>query len=64
MRVISRTELAHRSPRELAALFALVSDEVLRTRYQSPEWHQGMTTLENIRREQAAQKTKPRPPGP
>ena len=38
MRVISRNELAHRSARELAALYAWVSDEVFRTRYLSPEW--------------------------
>ena len=64
MRIITRAELAHRSPRELAALYAWVSDQVLNTRYESPEWQSGMITLENIRREQAARNLRPRPLGP
>ena len=61
MRVITRTELAHLSKRELAALYAWVFDQVLHTRYESPEWSNGMITLENIRNELAARKNAPRP---
>ena len=64
MRVITRAELAHRSPRELAALYAWVSDQLLNTRYESSEWLIGMITLENIRREQATRSQRPRPPCP
>ena len=64
MRVITRTELARLSKRELAALYAWVSEEMLRTRYESPEWVNGMITLENILGELAARNTAPRPPGP
>jgi hypothetical protein len=64
MRIITRTELAQRSPRELAALYAWVSHDVLNMRYQSPEWQAGMISLENIRQEQASRKTAPRPRSP
>ena len=42
MRVITRTELAHLSKRELAALYAWVSEQVLHARYESPEWRNGI----------------------
>ena len=62
MRVISRTELKHRSTRELAALYAWVSEEMLQARYLSPAWQAGMMSLENIRTEQAARnRLRPRP---
>lgn len=65
MRVITRNELAHRSTRELQALYAWVSEEVAAFRYQSPEWHNGLITLQNIRAEQASRKpSPPRPRGP
>ena len=62
MRVFTRTELTHRSARELAALYAWITDEMLRTRYLSPDWEAGMVSLENIRREQAARRLVPRGP--
>lgn len=65
MRVITHNELVHRSTRELAALYAWVYEEILCVRYGSPEWQNGMLTLENIRSEQAARKSAPpRPRGP
>jgi len=66
MRTITRTELAQRSLRELAALYAWIANEVLRVRYGSPEWQAGMRSLENIREEQAARQViaQPRPRGP
>jgi hypothetical protein len=62
MRVISRTELTHRTARELAAMYAWITDEMLRARYLSPEWEAGLLSLENIRREQASRRAKPRGP--
>ena len=64
MRVITRTELAPLSKRELAALYAWVFEQVLYTRHESPEWQNGMITLENIRCELASRTRTPRPPEP
>ena len=66
MRTITRTELAQRSPRELAALYAWIANEVLLVRYGSAAWQAGMRSLENIREEQAARQViaQPRPRGP
>jgi hypothetical protein len=59
MRVISRNELARRTKGELTSLFAQVSKEIAYAKRGSQDWEDGMISLENIRREQAA-----RPPRP
>ena len=64
MRVISRTELARRNARELAALYAWVSEEIFDAPYGSQERRNGMISLENIRREQARRNRAPQPGGP
>jgi hypothetical protein len=51
---------------ELAALFGLISKELAQAEPGSVEWHGGVISLENIRREQAKRRVviRPRPRGP
>jgi hypothetical protein len=64
MRIITRSELAHRSQYDLDALRAAVLAEISYATQGSPEWHSAMISLANIRHEQAARKSVPRPRGP
>jgi hypothetical protein len=64
MRIITRTELAHRSKYDLDAFLAVVLQEIADAKQDSPEWHSAMISLANIRYEQASRKTIPRPRGP
>jgi hypothetical protein len=66
MRIITRNELAHYSPRELVALYAWIAEEILYMQYGSPEWHAAMRTLQNILEEQQARQVivRPKPRGP
>jgi len=67
MRIITRTELTHRTPRELAALYAWMAAEIIYLRYGSPEWLAAARSLEIIREEQATRQviapSRPRGPG-
>jgi hypothetical protein len=53
MRLITTIELAQRSESELAALFALVSRGLVRTRRETAERRCALASLENISRERA-----------
>ena len=66
MNLITRIELTDRTEAELAALFALISRELGQAKYGSLEWHGGMISLDNIRREQAKRRVivRPQPRGP
>ena len=64
MRIITRTELAHRSKYDLDALLALVLQEIAYAKQGSPEWYNALVSLDNIRQEKAAQNAAPRPRGP
>lgn len=50
MRLISNSELAKRSERELSALFGEVSRKLVRTERGSPARRNALATLENINR--------------
>jgi hypothetical protein len=64
MRLITRSELAHRGKYDLEDLLALALLEISYAKQGSPEWHRAMVSLANIRQELAARKTVPRPRGP
>ena len=66
MNFITRMVLAEYTDAELAALLALISKELAQAKYGSLEWHDGMISLENIRREQAKRRiiVRPKPRGP
>jgi hypothetical protein len=64
MRIITRSELAYRSKYDLDAILALVLREISYAWQGSPEWHNAMVSLANIRHEQAARNNIPRPRGP
>ena len=64
MRLITRTELAHRSKFDLEDLLALALLEIAQAKQGSPEWHRAYVSLVNIRQELAARKVTPRPHGP
>ena len=67
MRILTRTELAQYSAKDLEALYGWISDQLLNTRYESPEWQACMISLQNIRMELAARivaPVVPRPCGP
>ena len=64
MRIITRTELAHRSKYDLDALLAVVLQEIADAKQDSPEWHSAMISLANIRHAQAGRSVTPRPRGP
>ncbi len=66
MNFITRMALAEYTDAELAALLALISRELAQAKYGSLEWHGGMISLENIRREQAKRRmiVRPKPRGP
>lgn len=64
MRLITRTELTHRSKYDLEALLALALLEIRYAKQGSPEWHRAMVSLVNIREELAGHKMTPRPRGP
>jgi len=64
MRLITRTELTHRSKYDLEDLLALALLEISYAKQGSPEWHRAMVSLVNIRQELAAHKMTPRPRGP
>jgi hypothetical protein len=64
MRIITRSELAYRGKYDLDALLVLVLQEIATAKQDSPEWHNAMVSLANIRYEQAARKVTPRPRGP
>jgi hypothetical protein len=61
MKLITHFELAQRSDRELAALFASVACALPRTTPGSPERRNALASMENIRRERAARLARPRP---
>ena len=63
MNLITRIELREHTDAELAALFALISREFSQAEPGSLEWHGGMISLDNIRREQAKRRP-PQPRGP
>jgi hypothetical protein len=66
MNLITRMALAEYTDAELAALFALISRELAQAEQGSLEWHGGMISLENIRREQGKRRiiVRPKPRGP
>ena len=66
MNFITRMALTEYTDAELAALFALISRELAQAKYGSLEWHGGMISLENIRREQGKRRVivRPKPCGP
>lgn len=64
MRLITRTELTHRSKFDLEDLLALALLEVSYAKQGSPEWHRAQVSLVNIRQELAARNAAPRPRGP
>ena len=66
MNLITRMELTELTDAELSALFGLISKELSQTEQGSLEWHGGLISLENIRREQAKRRVinRPRPRGP
>lgn len=64
MILLTRTELAHRSKYDLDAILAVVLQEIAHAKQGSPEWHNAMISLENIRHEQAARNVVPRSRGP
>jgi hypothetical protein len=64
MRIITRTELAHRSKYDLDAMFDLVLSEMGHAPHGSPEWQNCLISLDNIRHERAARNAAPRPRGP
>ncbi len=66
MNLITRMELTELTDAELSALFGLISRELSQAKQGSLEWHGGMISLENIRREQAKRRVviRPRPRGP
>ncbi len=53
MNLITRMELTDLTDAELSALFGLISRELSQANRGSLEWHRGVISLENIRREQA-----------
>lgn len=61
MRLIASFELASRSDSELAAIFGHVSRALNQTKEGSPARRNALASLENIRREQAARRLRPRP---
>ncbi len=66
MNLITRMELTELTDAELSALFGLISRELSQAEQGSLEWHGGVISLENIRREQAKRRVPipPRPRGP
>jgi hypothetical protein len=64
MRIITRSELAYRGKYDLDAILALVLREISHASQGSPEWQNGMVSLDNIRQERAARNNIPRPRGP
>jgi hypothetical protein len=64
MRLLTRTELAHRSKYDLEDLLALALLEISQAKQGSPEWHRAQVSLVNIRQELAARHNIPRPRGP
>ena len=63
MRLITRTELTHRSKYDLEALPALALLEIRYAKQGSPEWYRAIVSLANIRQELAAQKMTPKAAG-
>jgi hypothetical protein len=64
MRIITRSELAHRSKYDLDTIHALVLREIADAEQGSPEWHNGLVSLDNILHERAARNNIPRPRSP
>jgi hypothetical protein len=66
MNLITRIELKEHTDAELAALFALISQELAQAEPGSLEWHGRTISLDNIRREQAKRRQiiHPQPRGP
>lgn len=60
MRLITSYELSRKSKKELAALFADVSQAMIMTEKGTPERRNAMATLENISRAQIWQPCGPR----
>ena len=53
MRLISASELFHRSENELSALFYTVSKSLVRSERETPERRNALASLENISRARA-----------
>lgn len=53
MRLISSHELSHRSDTELAVLFGMVSQALVRSDRETPERRNALASLENIGRVRA-----------
>ena len=63
-KIITPSELGHRSESELSALFRQVSQELAGTKPGSAERRNALASLENIQRAQATRRTqRPSPPG-